>query len=207
MKLACLILFYFGICFGAKAQVIFMAKLKTLNPETNGILVGSTTIYVKDDQLLSYVRLFAGAPKAWHMQNVYLGNRCPTIDDDLNKDGFIDIAEGNNVWGNVLIPLDGNLNSQASGLNTFPVADDYGAYFYEKEASFSSFLKDLRSPDLNPGDNIAKLKPNESWNLEGKVMVIQGVANQPFPETVTTYGLFYAYQTLPIACGVFIRLQ
>ena len=34
-----------------------------------------------------------------HAQSLHVGEKCPTIDDDLNKDGFVDYEEGFKVFG------------------------------------------------------------------------------------------------------------
>ncbi len=192
-------------CFSSNlfAQEIYLAKFETLNPQVNGKLAGSTTVYITNDQLLIYVRLFAGAQNTWHQQNIYLGNRCPTMTDDTNNDGVIDILEANQVLGSIILPLDGDLNSQMSGINTYPVGNLYGSYFYEKEARYSYVLRDLKSIDQNPNDNITKLGRNQNLILKGKAVLIQGVGSHLLlPETVVTFGNRQNFQTLPIACGI-----
>lgn len=189
------------------AEEIYLAQLKTINAHVNGTLGGSVTLDKSNDEFLAYSRLFAGAPETWHMQNVYTG-RCPDERDDTNLDGFIDIHEAAAVLKNILIPLDGDLNSQMGGFNIFPVADIYGSYFYEKEAKYSSLLKDLKNPDPEPTDNIIKLGRNEKLVLEGKVVLFQGVSKDIiFPETVGSYGEVPQHKTLPIACGVFKKIR
>ena len=104
------------------AEEIYLAKLKTLNGLVNGTLAGSITLNKRDDKFLVFSRLFAGTPVTWHMQNVYTG-RCPDEKDDTNLDGYLDINEASLALKNIIIPLDGDLNSQMAGLNLFPVAD------------------------------------------------------------------------------------
>lgn len=186
------------------AQENYLAKFHTLNPQINGIIAGSATIHITPEHIKAFVRLFAGSPRAWHMQHVFIGDRCPDIRDDLNLDGFIDIQEAYKVVGNIIIPLDGDISSQKSELYTFPVANESGSYSYDKEAKFKHFIKDLKKADKNENDNIIKLDPYEELNLEGKVVIIQGVASDVvIPETVASYGSRKTFQTLPVACGVF----
>lgn len=210
------------------AQENYLAKFNTLNPHINGIIGGSATIYIdshntgsdynhsfyspfngndsNQGRIKAFVRLFAGSPKAWHMQHVFVGNRCPDLRDDLNFDGFIDIQETYKVVGNIIIPLDGDISSQKSDLYVFPVANESGSYTYTKEAGFEDFMWDLQAKDRILNDNIIKLGRNEDLNLEGKVVIIQGVASDVvFPETVASYGSRKIFQTFPVACGVFKR--
>lgn len=156
---------------------------------------------------MAYVRLFGGAPNAWHQQNVYAGKRCPNAGDDLNKDGYIDIQEGNRIWGEILLPLDSNLKSQKAGKGVYPLADASGNYFYERETSFDRMFSDLKSADKDLNDQMLKLAPDQGLDLEGKVVVVMGTAeNSTYPETVASQDQRPAYQTLPIACGVFKRV-
>lgn len=196
-----------GLTCQAFAEEIYLAQLKTLNGHVNGTLSGSITLDKTDDKFLAFSRLFAGSPETWHMQNIFTG-RCPDERDDINLDGYLDVNESAVALKNILIPLDGDLNSQLAGLNIFPVADIYGSFFYEKEAKFSSLMKDLKNPDPDPNDNIVKLGRNEKLVLEGKAVLIQGVSKDiVFPETVGSYGEVPQFKTLPIACGVFKKIR
>lgn len=191
---------------GSNIKGHYQATFITLNPHVNGTIPGSANFFRKEgeDRLYVYVRLFAGGVKAWHMQHVYTGGRCPTQNDDTNLDGFIDINEAEAVLGKILIPLDSNISSQEAGRRFFPLADASGYYHYERITSFARFLRDLQAEDKNPEDDLVKLAPNEGLRIAGKTVLIQGVVDTlDLPETVGTKGRFRATQTLPIVCGVF----
>jgi hypothetical protein len=182
---------------------LYQAKFTTLNPHVNGTIPGSLTFLREKDRLLTFVRLFAGGPRAWHPQGVYLGKRCPNIGDDKNGDGYIDIVEAMAVVGKMIIPLDANINSQASGKNFYPMADLSGYYHYERVASFSRLFDDLKDKDRDPDDHITKLDPNEKFSFERRVFMVQGVVQEiELPETVAGLGKRKPYQTLPITCGI-----
>lgn len=192
---------------GSNINGLYMAKFFTMNPGVNGTLPGSATLQRQDDKFYAYIRLFGGAPNAWHQQNVHVGTRCPNAGDDTNGDGYIDIEEGNRVWGKVLIPLDSNISSQSAGKNVFPIADATGTYFYERVTSFDKMFDDLKTTDKNLDDNISKLTPEEGLDFEGKVVVVHGTADTIiYPETVATTDRYEAHKTMPIACGVFSRV-
>lgn len=186
----------------------FQAKLVTLNPHINGTIPGSANFYRLGTQVYTYVRIFAGRSNAWHLQNVYEGSRCPTVMDDLNLDGFIDIQEAEAVMGKKIIPLDGDIRTQKAGIKLYPTADESGSYYYEKLANYTTFMKDLRSRDTNPKDDLIKLGRNKELELGTRTVLIQGVtANVNFPDTVATKGTYFVYQSIPIACGKFVKIK
>jgi len=188
---------------GSNIDGLYKATFTTLNPHVNGTIPGGVTIQRKGDRLFAYVRLFAGGPKVWHQQNIYMGERCPTLNDDLNKDGFIDILEAKQVLGPIIVPLDADVSSQSSGRRFFPVSDLSGSYSYERVTSFSRFFNDLQNEDRDIEDDVTKIGPNAGFSFSGKVVMIQGVAETvPLPESVATFGKNKAFKTLPIVCGI-----
>lgn len=189
---------------GTNIDGYYLATFTTLNPHINGTIPGSATFYRKEDRFFAFLRLFAGAPKAWHQQKVYTGSRCPTPADDANNDGFIDIVEAEAVVGKVLIPMDADLGTQMSGRNFYPVGDLSGSYHYERVVSFSRFFNDLKGEDKVPEDNIIKLAPDQGLDIVGRVVMVQGTAETiEYPETVASTNRHKPFQTLPIACGIF----
>lgn len=182
----------------------YLAVFKPLNEATAGRISGAFTFSrdIENDEMVGDVRLAGGAPEIIHSQSVREGRRCPDIQDDLNQDGFIDINEAEKVFGRIFIPLDGDLNSQSSHDGEYPMADEYGGYIYSEIASFKSFMEDLRGPAEHP-EEYAKLKANEPFHIEGRAVVVMGVADTAnLPWSVSTTGRLTNYQSLPIACGV-----
>lgn len=193
---------------GSHIQGHFNAKFVTLNPHVNGTIPGSATFYRKDDKFFAYVRLFAGGPLTWHQQFVYEGNRCPTLSDDTNLDGFIDIQEAEAVLGKIIIPLDSDIGSQSSGRKFFPLADLSGYYHYERITSFRRFLSDLQEVDKEPEDDTRKLAADEPLRITGKAVMVLGVVETiQLPETVASKGRHRAFQNLPITCGIFEKVE
>jgi hypothetical protein len=193
---------------GSNIQGHYQAKFITLNPHINGTIPGSANFYRKDETFYAFVRLFAGGIKAWHMQNVYTGNRCPAVSDDTNQDGFIDIKEAEVVLGKIIIPLDSDISTQSSGKNFFPMADMSGNYQYERVTNFKRFLKDLQSKDNDSNDDVVKLPSNQGLNLIGKTVMIQGISETvELPETVFTKGRHPSFKTLPVVCGIFEKIE
>ena len=179
----------------------------TLNSHVNGTIPGSVTLLREGDKLMTYARLFAGKPKAWHPQGMYMGTRCPNMGDDKNGDGFVDINEAMAVVGQMIIPFDANMNSQAAGKNFYPLADPSGYYHYERVSSFERMFDDLYAEDRDLNDHIAKLAPDEKFGFAGRVFMVQGVDDATIlPETVGTIGKRKAFQTLPVVCAVIKRI-
>lgn len=192
---------------GSNIDGLYRATFTTLNSHVNGTIPGSATFLRKENKFYAYVRLFAGGPKAWHPQAVYTGGRCPTMDDDENRDGFIDIVEAEKVLGSIIIPLDANISSQSGGKNFYPLADASGSYHYERITNFQSFLNDLQREDNDLEDNVTKLGPDRGLKIEGKTVLIQGISDTiTLPETVASVGRRRSFQTLPIVCGVFKKI-
>ena len=193
---------------GSNIQGMYRAMFTTtLNPQVNGTIPGSVTLLREEDKFMVYLRLFAGGPRAWHQQAIYMGTRCPTIKDDINKDGYIDILEARKVLGKVILPLDANISSQSAGRNFYPLSDLSGSYHYERLTSFQRLFNDLKSEDKDPEDHITKLAPDEGIEFVGKAVMIQGTAEGVlYPETVASTPRHRPHQTLPIVCGIFEKV-
>ncbi|MCM2350787.1 MAG: hypothetical protein NDI69_12260 [Bacteriovoracaceae bacterium] len=179
----------------------YLATLTPLNQEIAGKTSGAVTIHLEGDFLAAHVRVLGSAPNVIHAQNVHIDGLCPTETADANLDGIIDIVEANHFTGPILIPLDGDINSQYSLLGMYPVADTWGSYIYSQTASLESFLQDMKMEDEDPLDDIVKLR-EAVFNLDGRVVMIHGVADElDLPETAAGKNDLSGAQTLPIACG------
>lgn len=141
-------------------------------------------------------------PLTRHRQCIHRGNRCPTNRDDRNRDGLIDGPEAFAASGGILLPLDGDVNTQSGGEDQLPRAGVDGEYTYTQDASFSTMMADLRSPDTNTEDEYVKLNPDESLNLEQRVFIIYGVPDgSSLPDTVGAFPGKTPEESFPIACG------
>jgi len=139
-----------------------------------------------------------------HMQNIHLGTTCPEMIHDGNKDGFVDFNETVKVANKILIPLDADLNSQASGNTIYPK----GNFTYFQKASLSQLMSDLKEQDVDSGDYQVKLANNDHLNLAGKVIIITGAAaNRALPSSVSTLNGLTPELSVPIACGIIERMS
>lgn len=185
----------------------YQALLIPINTSLSKKINGSLTLVREKNDFIADVRLSAGPASILHVQNIHIGKRCPTEADDLNMDGYIDAVEGAEVYKEIIVPLDEDLNSQRMGGGTFPLADEYGYYFYSQIANFEKLLADLRDEDINPQDDYVKLASEENFHLVGNVVIITGVPKDTaLPETVMGRGRLTNFQALPVACGVIQKL-
>ena len=179
----------------------YLAAFEPLNSQV-GTVLGALTLLKTGDKFMADIRLNNGHPGVVFRQNIYIGSSCPTKELDVNDDGFIDIIEARSTIDGILIPLDGDLNTQLAASDYWPVADQYGSYWWGKTASYQNLLEDLWRSDENADDNLVKLNKDQLLSLIGKIVLIQGVAETTqLPETVATMGRFNKFQTLPVACA------
>lgn len=191
---------------GSNIQGRYKAEFITLNTSVNGFLTTNAYILRKDDAFHVQLKLSGGAPNVWHKQDIHVGWRCPTPNDDKNGDGLIDVEEGRLVWGDPIIPLDTDLTTQKSGENVYPVADHEGTYQYKRTVSFQEMFKDLKAP-TNPNEPYRKLQGEEGLPLEGNVLVILGTDEKAnLPATVATADGLTTQASFPVACALIRRV-
>lgn len=192
---------------GSNVSGTYSATLYPVNINLHAPKSGLATFTRQGDELTARVKLEVGAQGANYRQAIYWGNRCPGIEADRNKDGYIDMTEMEATLGDVIVPLDGDLDTQSGGTGMYPSGNNVrGSYFYKRTASFSRFFEDLRAMDPNPNDRVRKLEDQAGFTFIGKVILIQG-ATEAFriPETVSSYYGLSRTRSLPIACGVIFK--
>lgn len=181
----------------------YSVTLTEVNPQVAPGVLGNGDLVLTGDNFTATLDL-TGAPGGVHRQGITVGAACPTIKDDANADGYVDGVEAQVSSGKTLIPLDGDLTSQAAGENEYP-SDNYN---YSESTPFSTMLADLVAPDTNPNDSVVKLSAAEELTLQGKVVVVWGVApDTVVPATVAGVDQLTPQQSLPIACGVIERVN
>lgn len=192
----------------------YRAVLNTLNSSVSGHPSGNAEIWVEGDEIKVQVEMNNLRPRAGgHPQHIHTATECPTMAADVNNDGFVDVIEGVPTYGPILVPLDGDLSSQAAQREDYPIASSMGSkadfgYVYQEVSSLSRLLADLRAPDENPDDAVVKLEADEDLDLAGRHIVIHGVPDSVnLPDSVATLGTEAREETLPIACGKIIRID
>lgn len=171
----------------------YSALLVPINYRISSAFNGDATVIKEGDDFKVRVRV-KGAPDARFRQYLQTGSSCPRMDQDTNGDKYIDFYEASRVAGLVLVPLDGDLSSQASGRDFIL----RGNYRYSRSTSYSLLLSDLHLPDDVVNDSIVKL-PERELPLERRVIVIYRTRGD-LPATI-------AGEEVPIACGVLTRIS
>ncbi len=192
---------------GSNISGTYSADLYPVNINLHAPKAGKATFTRKGDELTARVKLDVGAKGAYYRQAVYWGSRCPGIESDQNKDGYLDMTEIEMALGDVIIPLDGDLDTQSGGTGNYPSGmNARGSYFYKKTASFSRFFEDLKDIDPNTHDRVRKLEDQQGFTFLNKVILIQGATEDfKIPTTVSSYYGLSRERSLPVACGVFFR--
>jgi hypothetical protein len=188
---------------GSNIEGFYAGDIWPVNYNLHFKKIGAVGVSRNSDVFSAHVNMAYGPKEARIQHALYTGRRCPNINDDLNKDAYVDILEARLAIGQVTIPFDGDLDSQLSGVNQTASADINGKYVYTRSASFERMFADLKSPDENNQDNITKLKEDEGLTLPGRIVLIQGLNPKiKLPESVATTDGLSAHESIPVGCAV-----
>ncbi len=120
-------------------------------------------------------------------QNMYQGN-CPSMADDRNGDGIVDIEEASEVLGTKLLALDSNLENPSSNLDKFPRANLFSNFNFSTSGRVEKIL--------------AQFKPGSQIDPADLVVLTQGLPSyMRLPGSVRSNNGLSATETLPIACA------
>ncbi|MCM4157149.1 hypothetical protein [Gramella sp. AN32] len=96
---------------------------------------GYAYINLEGNQLRTRIFAFDMTPNKMHAQHIHgdgvADASCPTLEDDADADGFIQLSEGASDYGGVYLPL--TLNN-----GDFPTADGDGYYNYDRTFTLGS---------------------------------------------------------------------
>jgi hypothetical protein len=184
-------------------QGTFTAELIGVNPSVANNPTGTAEVTVDGDDVTIKVEI-NGAPVTMHAQHIHDGFSCPQMSDDTNNDSILDDVEAGSVSGNILIPLDGDINSQDGGKDNFP---NGGSYTYNQSGSYQQMLSDLTSGTSSNPEETKLPAGSTEIGFEGKIVEIHGVpSDTQLPSTVTTSDPSKSpNEELPIACGVLTK--
>lgn len=166
---------------------------------------GAVTLKVTDTNFEVKIGMDKAPGGAQHAQYIYAVDRCPKMENDLNNDGVIDIAEGFADAKHILLPLDGDLNNRNGG-SLFPRSNSQGYYTYSRVASLNNMLENLRDPVAS--ESYLTLSEGDKLNLEGKILVVMGVPNNTvIPDSFRGLEGQKSSSSVPIACGEIKRIM
>ncbi len=193
---------------GSNVQGKYAAEIWPVNTNLHLRSIGQVGITRDGDSFQAFVNLKFG-PKASRIRPaLYNARRCPTLKDDLNKDAYIDILEARIAIGKIMIPFDGDLDSQLGGSGDFPTVGVDGQLNWSRTASFSRLFEDLKSPDMDPGDEMIKLGDDEGITIPGRIVMFQGAPEGlALPETVGTPDGESRNESLPVGCAVLWKVE
>jgi hypothetical protein len=181
----------------------YKAFLRPLNTSVSGYIPSGAAEFKINDEKFNVKTYLDDDSPIGHIQHVYAGDKCPTLADDLNGDGLIDIQEAMRITGKSLIPLDNDLSSQKAGYGLFPTGK---GFTYMKSIKLDVLLTDLTLPGED--EKFAKLNKNKNLNLAGRVVMIHGTADKSrVPLSVATLDDQPNNATIPIACGIIKRVK
>lgn len=168
------------------ADGIYSAILLPVNPRLSSDVHGDVRVTKYSDQLEISLNV-KNAPMTRVKQALHTGEKCPTLNDDQNRDGYVHSAESFAVTGYIVLPLDNDLSSQRNG-NNLTLS---GSYRYKRSTSYYLMLSDLHLPDEVINDSIVKLNSQE-LSFNQKVVTL-------YSET--------SNGEIPIACGVLNKIS
>lgn len=170
----------------------YKAQLRPMNTQANGFLPSGAAEIIASEEELQVKTYLDDDTKVMHIQDIHEGTRCPTLADDTNGDGFIDIVEANNVVGATVVALDGDLATHMGGQSNYPRG---GSFTYNRETKLDYVIQDYN-------ENFRR----GVFQLEGKVVMIHGTSEiSRIPVTVQAMNDLPRNLTLPIACGILKR--
>lgn len=191
---------------GSNVQGNYASEIWPINTNLHLKNIGYVGVTRDGDSFRASVKLKYGPKGARIKQAFYTARRCPNINDDINKDAYIDILEARLAVGKIVIPFDSSLDSQSLG--DYPSTDATGKMFYSQMASFDRMFMDLKSVDENPSDDLIKLKDDEGITLPGRIVMFQGVPETTtLPESVATTDGESKHTTLPVGCAVLWKVD
>ncbi len=193
---------------GSNVNGSYAGEIWPVNYNLHFKKIGLVGVQREGDSFSAMVTLKYGPKETRVKQAIYTARRCPNINDDLNKDAYIDILEARLAIGKITIPFDGDLDSQMAGNTQYPFVDRMGKMFYSRSASFSRLFEDLKTLDENPLDQIIKLGEEEGITLPGRIVLFQGMPRKVFlPESVATTDGEDKYETIPVGCSVLWKVK
>ena len=193
---------------GSNIQGNYAAPIWPMNHNLHFKTIGSVGVARDGDTFTAKVNFKYGPKETTVKGAIYTARRCPTLNDDINKDAYIDIMEARLAIGKIVIPFDDDLDSQLGGSGQYPTVDASGKLFYSKTASFSRLFEDLKAVDENSSDQLIKLKDDEGITFPGRIVLFQGLSKKvPLPDTVKTTDGDSKHESIPVGCAILWKVE
>lgn len=178
---------------GPGEQAVFTADLQAVNGSAQGILpvTGTAVFTLVDGQLTVEIDGVNMAVGVTHPQHLHRKSACPTMADDANGDGFVDVVEALGTAGGVIVPLDPDLPYLAEQDN-FPEPDAGGTMSFQATATIDALETAI----------------NKDLALDTRTVMLHGVLPSfVFPPTVQGIDGVPPHRNIPLACGRLTRVN
>lgn len=178
---------------------IYRAEIKPLNADKIGTAAhGEVEFRIEGDNMHIKLEMFDTPANIQHWEHFHgfpdgQDAHVPTMAQDVNHDGYIDLPETETVSGTTMVPLDAHPHEMCIPNDNYPVADEKGHYSYEKDVPYQELLK-----------NFEKAFGGDSLELDKRVVYVHGVPDSlVLPDTVggKINDQYDQHVTLPIASG------
>lgn len=167
----------------------YKAFLRPLNSSVNGFIPHGAAEFRVSNGIINAKTYLDDDTQVMHIQGIYSGTACPTLAQDANGDGLVDMAEAASVIGSMVLPLDGDIRTLVEGQNLYPKGK---SFTYSKSAPVLSINNELGRP----------------LALGGRVVLIQGTSDiSRVPETVQSPEGIERNVSVPIVCGVIKKIK
>lgn len=146
--------------------------------------------------------LFQGGPQTSGDPPPAADSVSPTIADDTDGDGFIEVVEGLPRYGNILVPLTNVSGVDGDGGTNFPVSDAFGNIDYDVTFDLND-AGNFEDP-LNP---TLMLDSGDIFPLDFREVVLHGMTVAPGPGAGTpgeVDGTNGYLAVLPVASGAIV---
>ncbi|MEO7053239.1 MAG: hypothetical protein ABI128_16390 [Rhodanobacter sp.] len=179
------------------SHATYAAQLQPMNTGvTHTSATGDARFVVDGDKLTITIDMRGTSPDTVHWQHFHgfttaQAATCPSMADDANHDGIVDLIEAGKTSGTTMMPFITDPVSMDVAHGSYPKANADGSYHYQETVS----LKALDAA-------FAKAFPGQKPDLAKRVVFIHGVPDSAkLPASVASLGPIPAQVTLPIACG------
>lgn len=162
----------------------FKGFLRPMNTHISGFVTSGVADVSVTQKEVKVNIIMDDAAGVSHLQTLHYGSKCPTLEDDLNGDSYIDSEEAKIATGEIHFPLDRDISSPEKGANTFP----FGKSYTYKE---TALIQEMR---VNKMENI---------EFKNRVVLIYGAPSTAnLPGSVSRVNDKTTHASLPIACGI-----
>lgn len=186
-----------------KTEEKYAAELKPMNQQVAGNAAsGKAEFRIKDDTIVISITAKGLTPSIMHLQHYHGFTEgkdavCPAKEQDVNKDGVIDLIETEKTSGVTLVPFHDNPANLTIKTDTYPVAGSDGTVQYQQTVS----LARLRVA-------VKQKYGMSDVQLEKMVVFLHGVdPKTSLPASLRSLPDVPGHVTLPVACGEIKKMK